>query len=412
MSAILPTEEDSTADGGGNESDFGDFLTDVSDVEDLEEITEPWSDYNTEETNRPFYPVFIGEVIQARYQIEHKIGFGGFSTVWMAHDLQDKKDVAVQFLRSGEGSEREIRKHDQIRHLVQDQSHLVTYINTFEIVAPQGHRHRILVLPLKGPCMTFKAMQGMPVASRMFAAKQLLMALEALHKADIVHRDLNDGNCMWGMAPTHDLSREAKYEALGRPRKTPIRFVNLPKRGDLVYEMKVPESHRTEDFYLGDFGHATVLGESEMQPGDPPWEFCSPDRLHGMHPTFACDMWSYMTLFAMLYVGHRFFPTWCTGGIISGYLMYFGPLPEDWKGRYLPRGGARDDWYDQSEKSSVTDGLDARLAYSRPEVDTEERELVKTIMLKVFHYRPQERPTATQLLQDADFNALMARYGV
>ena len=29
-------------------------------------------------------------------------------------------------------------------------------------------------------------------------------------------------------------------------------------------------------------------------------EYCSPDRLHGKHPIFACDMWSYMVIFGVL----------------------------------------------------------------------------------------------------------------
>jgi len=45
--------------------------------------------------------------------VEHKIGFGGFSTVWMAYDLQDK-----------------------IIQDVQDSSHLVTYLTTFLLPRP------------------------------------------------------------------------------------------------------------------------------------------------------------------------------------------------------------------------------------------------------------------------------------
>ena len=35
-----------------------------------------------------FYPVHIGEIFQAKYQVLGKIGYGGNSTVWLCRDLQ------------------------------------------------------------------------------------------------------------------------------------------------------------------------------------------------------------------------------------------------------------------------------------------------------------------------------------
>lgn len=35
-----------------------------------------------------FYPVRLGEVFQARYQVVAKLGFGTASTVWLCRDLQ------------------------------------------------------------------------------------------------------------------------------------------------------------------------------------------------------------------------------------------------------------------------------------------------------------------------------------
>lgn len=35
-----------------------------------------------------YYPVLIGQVLQDRYQITGKLGFGGGSTVWACRDLK------------------------------------------------------------------------------------------------------------------------------------------------------------------------------------------------------------------------------------------------------------------------------------------------------------------------------------
>ncbi|PYH95907.1 hypothetical protein BO71DRAFT_449045 [Aspergillus ellipticus CBS 707.79] len=66
-----------------NTTEFGDFVSTEDEELDLEEVVEPWQKYHIEETPRVFYPVRVGEVLNDRYLVEHKIGAGGFSTIWM-----------------------------------------------------------------------------------------------------------------------------------------------------------------------------------------------------------------------------------------------------------------------------------------------------------------------------------------
>jgi hypothetical protein len=61
-----------------------------------------------------FYPICLGEALNDRYLVEHKLGFGGGSTVWMAHDLIDKQDVAVKVMSSWPWAEDEVRMQREI----------------------------------------------------------------------------------------------------------------------------------------------------------------------------------------------------------------------------------------------------------------------------------------------------------
>lgn len=212
------------------------------------------------------------------------------------------------------------------------------------------------------------------------------------------------------MVPLHNLSRSAKYELLNRPLKQTIPFVELWKRGELVRPLEVPESLRTDEFYLGDFGLAMKLGDSVTPKGYPPNHFCSPERLHGDDPSYACDMWSYMIIFAVLYLGNYPFLPWVQGGIIPNLVTCLGPLPKEWNGR-CTHPGCLDSWYDQSKKPNPKHSLASVIAYFRPETDEIERKHVLSIMHRVFTYNPEERPTATQLLQDSSFRAIMGKYG-
>ncbi|EEH22255.2 CMGC protein kinase [Paracoccidioides brasiliensis Pb03] len=390
-------------------ADFGDFVSTEDEEFDLEEVAEPWQKYDIKKTPHVFYPICVGEVLNERYLIEHKIGSGGFSTVWMAHDLQDKRDVALKVMSSGEWEKNEIRMQDEILQNVQDTSHLVTYLATFLLPGNNCH-HRVLVFPLLGPCLYPIILRKMSMATRMSAAKQLLEALENLHKAGIVHRDLNERNCMWGMVPLHNLNRSAKYKTLGRPLRQIIPLVDLWKPGELVLPIMIPENLRTEEFYLCDFGLSMKLGDPVTQHGYPPMQFCSPDRFHRKDPSFACDMWSYMVLFAELYLGHPPFPTWLNGGIITGMVRCLGPLPEEWKGLYTPS-ESLDSWYDERKTPDPNHELASTIAYFCPEVDPIERKHVLSIMTRVFTYCPEKRLTATQLLRDPSFRAIMDKYG-
>lgn len=215
---------------------------------------------------------------------------------------------------------------------------------------------------------------------------------------------------MWGMVPLHDLSRSAKYELLGRPLKQIIPFVDLWKQGELVRPVEIAENLRTEEFYLGDFGLAMKLGDPAIPPGYPPMQFCSPDRLHRKDPSFACDMWSYMVIFAELYLGQFPFPTWFSGGIITGIVTCLGPLPEQWNGLYIHPNGL-DSWYDQNETPKPNYDLASTITRYRPDADETEREHVLSIMRRVFTYCPEKRLTATQLLRDSAFRAIMDKYG-
>lgn len=208
---------------------------------------------------------------------------------------------------------------------------------------------------------------------------------------------------MWGIDLIDNLSRDAKYETFGRPLKQVIPFVDLWKQGELVKPLEVPESLRSETFYLGDFGLAMKLGGPVKLQGHPPIKYCSPDRLHNCDPSFACDMWSYMCIFAELYLDLVPFTTWADGGIVTTMVRLSGPLPKQWKGHYADADKGLDLWYDEDEKSNPETNLAAKIAYLRPELDSVERQHALSVMSRGFSGYPEKRPTATQLLQDPSF---------
>lgn len=135
-----------------------------------------------------YYPVSIGETLAGRYRIEHKLGWGGFSTVWMAYDNALGRSVALKIMTPGEDGDHEFQIQNEIGRAVRDTSNLITHRGgSFGVSGRNGIYHQVLVLPLVGPSLGLR-LPNMPIRARMSAAKQLLVALKTFHEAGFIHR--------------------------------------------------------------------------------------------------------------------------------------------------------------------------------------------------------------------------------
>jgi serine/threonine-protein kinase SRPK3 len=119
-----------------------------------------------------FYPIRIGEILGARYQVVGKLGFGITSTVWLARDLRgvllfvavvaharlifafsECRHVALKlFIGSkvlGTVQDDELNMYKQIEESSNDhpgRSAIRSLLDSFDIDGPNG-RHRCLVHP-------------------------------------------------------------------------------------------------------------------------------------------------------------------------------------------------------------------------------------------------------------------------
>lgn len=173
-------------------TDRGDYVDNSEDEIDIEDESEDPMQY----LNGYYYPVFIGDLLNQRYQVVHKLGRGGFSTVWLAHDRECGKDVALKVLASAAlgSAAREYEIHSALAQRVQDHSRLILCQDHFVLSRVDAednikHDHHVLVLPLQGPnIMTLQQGLKKPLPSHMNVAKELLQAIASLHKANFVHR--------------------------------------------------------------------------------------------------------------------------------------------------------------------------------------------------------------------------------
>lgn len=145
-----------------------------------------------------------------------------------------------------------------------------------------------------------------------------------------------------------------KYQILGRPQKMELLTdQEMWKDGQLVAPMTPKDRFVVQDtITLGDFGLAIRSGTEVVFKLQVPVGYCAPERMHQINPTRASGMWSYMCIFAELYLKWPLFgPSFFGGGfcfVAELFVRVLGPLPLSWKGSYDGDGEPDESWYDQS----------------------------------------------------------------
>ena len=138
-----------------------------------------------------------GTVIEGRYQIERQIGTGGMASVWLANDRLLGRPVAVKILSDRYASDpdfverfrREASAAAKLSH-----SNIVAVFDRGEY---EGNYY-IVMEYLPGPDLKRIIREQGPLDPRnaVDAALQILSALGAAHKHDVIHRDVKPQNVM------------------------------------------------------------------------------------------------------------------------------------------------------------------------------------------------------------------------
>lgn len=142
-----------------------------------------------------FHPTIIGDTFQGgRYRVVHKLGHGGYSTVWLARDQESDRYVALKILGAWEFG---TSKEAGILHRLQSSDAPITgqefiprLLDHFTIEGPNG-KHTCVVLEPAGcnlaaakDCSVHRLF---PVETARSIAAQVIMGLAFLHSRGICH---------------------------------------------------------------------------------------------------------------------------------------------------------------------------------------------------------------------------------
>ncbi|OJD24771.1 CMGC/SRPK protein kinase [Blastomyces percursus] len=179
---------------------------------------------------RLFYPVKLGEVFNARYQVLGKLGFGANSTGWFCHDLNSHRHVVFKIYIHSSASKRE---GEILKHLAAlKSSHFGsnkfrTMLDAFDISGPTGEHPCLEHEPLLTSLLHLQAIfvdHRLPESALKSLLRELLITLDYLHsEAHVIHTDIQTKNIMIG---TTDPTIFGEWDTLEIENPTPRKVVS------------------------------------------------------------------------------------------------------------------------------------------------------------------------------------------
>ncbi|KAJ5623337.1 CMGC/SRPK protein kinase [Penicillium lividum] len=246
-----------------------------------------------------FYPVNIGDVLDDRYTIIGKLGYGLTSTVWLAGDLIQDSTVALKvYVRDSDEETtnhvtNEIRAINTLTRIPTQhpgREHLRDAISSFTLTGPTGE-HTCLVQDLTWQTIkdTWEDYSHiLPPLIVKTILVQLLSALDFLHtECKLVHTDIKGENISQELDhnPLQVVSQFANEE-MNDP--SPRKFVD----GKPIYaSRKFTPPKRLGKCLLGDFGSA-VRGDRERYHCVQPHFFRAPEVMLNANWSYPVDIWN------------------------------------------------------------------------------------------------------------------------
>ncbi|KAI9886243.1 MAG: Alanine--tRNA ligase [Watsoniomyces obsoletus] len=286
------------------------------------------------ESYRPgrFHPVHLGDTFNDRYRVIRKLGYGSFSTVWLAKDLKLSRFVALKILIS-ETSATE-QESTILKHLFQldvnhpGKNHIIELLDEFDHHGPNG-LHRCLVFEAMGPSANVMVEELPEFKPRMYRMtpryplwmtksmlKQALLGLDFLHQNGIAHSDFQPGNILFSVTGLESVGEEKLAQDDQEEVSDPVRRLDgkvdpwapryLAEDRPLV---EYTDLSRDLVVKLSDMGGAFFIKDPPEKPLTPVG-LRSPEHLVGGKTGSPQDIWSFGCLLFEFICAQQLFCLW------------------------------------------------------------------------------------------------------
>uniref|UniRef100_A0A8K9X6N5 non-specific serine/threonine protein kinase n=1 Tax=Oncorhynchus mykiss TaxID=8022 RepID=A0A8K9X6N5_ONCMY len=217
-----------------------------------------------------YHHVKIGDLFNGRYHVIRKLGWGHFSTVWLAWDIQGKRFVAMKVVKSAEHYTEtaldEIKLLRSVRNTDQNdpsREKVVQLLDDFKISGMNGS-HVCMVFEVLGhhllKWIIKSNYQGLPLPCVKSIIRQVLQGLDYLHsKCKIIHTDIKPENILLTVNEPYirNMAAEAtEWQRTGAPPPSGSAGTDTPQRSSLLVNPLEPLNADKIQIKIADLGNA------------------------------------------------------------------------------------------------------------------------------------------------------------
>ncbi|KAA8564315.1 hypothetical protein EYC84_011259 [Monilinia fructicola] len=304
-----------------------------------------------------FHPIHLDDTFKHnRYKVIHKLGHGGFATVWLARDNKRERYVALKVLASrlSRGSpEVDILRVMRSSSEHVGKSHVMSLLDHFFHKGPNGE-HLCLVSEVGGPSIKrfnecpgeYKGSRRLEASVARYVCLQAVNGLDYIHHTGIIHGDFTPANILLQFANIDEWTVEEIYERLGPPQKQEILRAatvgnvtesSFPDYAVVAIDMNdVDPQWISDKIIIIDFG-ISFLQESPSFDIGTPKSYCAPEFLFGYHRSMASDIWALGCTIFEIRTGARLFKYKGTpkrDEMLIAIVKLLGTLPSEWWGAW------------------------------------------------------------------------------
>ncbi|KAI5922027.1 kinase-like protein [Camillea tinctor] len=286
-------------------------------------------------------PVDIGDILDNRFEVVHKLGHGGIATVWLCYDTKSKTWRAVKINAAEKSSEdcsdmkaMKAMKKLKLKSIHRQDSHVVMPLKTFWTTSPNG-RHLCSVLPLLGPRLSdWRSELGKDGDRVNKIGYQIAEGLSFIHSKGICHGDFRPQNILMKLKSVDKMKKEEMEELIGEPITDEVwtqegkRSENAPKQVVKAFPWQRFQEFVTDEIAIVDFGEAFESAHPPEKLGIP-WEYAAPEIIFNGKPSIAVDIWSLACTLLEVRLGTRL--TGDLNSIIRRMERFIGPIPHPFR---------------------------------------------------------------------------------